>query len=674
MSSEDFKSLIVTDPDLIDEGIDVSGLRTTTDTNRRLLAAIENYPGILYDPTSYSYLSDLNRLYASGLPEIDTSEPTTPAPPSGGGGGGEGGGGGTTPTPPDSIGGFDPGVVPGPSGFIGLDPEYDLDPKDFVDDYTYSPFTNTPVDTSITVEDLTGLDMSGTIPGRPDIFDINQTGDPSQNPGSINVGDQRMAAGPFDYLQNDSISTIANPDIFNSYAGVDDPQIGDPGFTGYTPSFETPEQQNKVENIFGKVGQTVEGALTELGKIPGAIVDTANKTVDVFGKKLDVGQTIGGLIVNKAFGFPATLAIKVLENVLPKQDPRKGALDDLYDMDGITIGSGLMKGYNPISGGFLNTITKGRLGEPIQYGLQKAYDDTIGNITSTLQSQYGLTKTEIDQIKAGTLTSDMLLDQKKAINPIMSKTYGKPTVTNLVKDLADTAKLKKEEKTLLDRFSGDVDPSGEGTGDVITAEQIAEADRLGISGDIGVEGLDDETDRFGGGTDRDGPESSAPPTGTNRPGGDSRDDSPAPSAPPAENAQRAAIQDAARAGMTVNQAKASVGMPANLGDTGGGQSNAGKIVCTMMNDSYGFGSFRNKIWMKFHKDLSPEYQKGYHKLFLPLVKLSKTNKVVKKVLEHIAVHSTIDMRQATRGKTHLLGRVYRKILLPLCYLVGKYAK
>ena len=110
------------------------------------------------------------------------------------------------------------------------------------------------------------------------------------------------------------------------------------------------------------------------------------------------------------------------------------------------------------------------------------------------------------------------------------------------------------------------------------------------------------------------------------------------------------------------------------GNGNGGGNGGGKIVCTMMNESYGFGSFRNKIWMKFHKDLSPEYQKGYHKLFLPLVRIAKTNKVVKKVLEHIAVHSTIDMRQATRGKTHLLGRVYRKILLPLCYWVGKNAK
>jgi len=106
-------------------------------------------------------------------------------------------------------------------------------------------------------------------------------------------------------------------------------------------------------------------------------------------------------------------------------------------------------------------------------------------------------------------------------------------------------------------------------------------------------------------------------------------------------------------------------------DSGGGGNGGGKIVCTMMNESYGFGLFRNKIWMKFHKNIAPEYQKGYHKIFLPLVKLSKTNKIVKKVLEHIAVHSTIDMRQATRGKTHLLGRVYRKIILPLCYWAGK---
>ena len=103
-------------------------------------------------------------------------------------------------------------------------------------------------------------------------------------------------------------------------------------------------------------------------------------------------------------------------------------------------------------------------------------------------------------------------------------------------------------------------------------------------------------------------------------------------------------------------------------------ADVGKIVCTMMNESYGFGSFRNKIWLKHSKGLAPEYQKGYHKLFLPLVKIAKTNKVVRKILEHIAVHRTIDIRQESRGKVHLLGRVYRKILEPICYVVGKYVK
>ena len=108
------------------------------------------------------------------------------------------------------------------------------------------------------------------------------------------------------------------------------------------------------------------------------------------------------------------------------------------------------------------------------------------------------------------------------------------------------------------------------------------------------------------------------------------------------------------------------------GDSGGG--GGGKIVCTMMNETYGFGSFRNKIWLRQSKDLAPEYQKGYHILFLPLVRLSKKNKLLKKTLEHIAVHRTIDIRQEARGKRHLLGRIYRKILEPICYWVGKYAK
>ena len=51
MSSESLKSLVVTDPNLVDPELDVSGLKTQTDTDPRLLASIADYPGVSYDPT-----------------------------------------------------------------------------------------------------------------------------------------------------------------------------------------------------------------------------------------------------------------------------------------------------------------------------------------------------------------------------------------------------------------------------------------------------------------------------------------------------------------------------------------------------------------------------------------------------------------------------------------------
>jgi hypothetical protein len=121
--------------------------------------------------------------------------------------------------------------------------------------------------------------------------------------------------------------------------------------------------------------------------------------------------------------------------------------------------------------------------------------------------------------------------------------------------------------------------------------------------------------------------------------------------------------------VTTKREAAIMSRPGGGGDKSG--RSGGKIVCTMMNESYGFGSFRNKIWLRHSKNLAPEYQIGYHRIFLPLVKLSKKNKIIKKILEHIAIHRTIDIRQEERNKVHLTGRLYRKILEPICYWVGK---
>ena len=111
-------------------------------------------------------------------------------------------------------------------------------------------------------------------------------------------------------------------------------------------------------------------------------------------------------------------------------------------------------------------------------------------------------------------------------------------------------------------------------------------------------------------------------------------------------------------------------------------SGGGKIVCTAMNAEYGFGSFRNAIWLAQSKDLDPAYEKGYHTLFLPLVnyayKSGKKNalqRILRGVLEHIARHRTADIWKQKRGKTRdNIGMIYRAILEPICYVVGKVAK
>ena len=113
------------------------------------------------------------------------------------------------------------------------------------------------------------------------------------------------------------------------------------------------------------------------------------------------------------------------------------------------------------------------------------------------------------------------------------------------------------------------------------------------------------------------------------------------------------------------------------------QSRGSKIVCTAMNQAYGFGSFRQAIWLQ-HSATMPNaktIEKGYHKLFLPVVafafsdKQTFARKLVRKVSEHIARHRTADLWKEMRGKRRdPLGRIYRAIIEPMCYVAGKVGK
>ena len=120
------------------------------------------------------------------------------------------------------------------------------------------------------------------------------------------------------------------------------------------------------------------------------------------------------------------------------------------------------------------------------------------------------------------------------------------------------------------------------------------------------------------------------------------------------------------------------------------EPNSGKgVVCTMMNQTAGFGTFRNKIWHKFwlergsngKKSFTQNHrmEKGYHAIFVPLVRFAKKdgtlNLMVRAILSHMGRRVTADFYGEMRNKKRdNLGRLYRTIFEPVCWGIGKFRK
>ena len=220
----------------------------------------------------------------------------------------------------------------------------------------------------------------------------------------------------------------------------------------------TPEQQGTIQNILGQAGQTVGGALSAFGKIPGAVVDAASQTVDLFGKKINVGKTLASAAINKIAGGPVSLIFEAGKALLPERDPRQTKLDELYPdrTSAGTIASGLMKGYNPVSGGLLNTLTGGTTGTPTTFGLQDAYDKRIDTIENTLKDKYNMSDAEIADVKAGSYKGDV--------------------DTNLLDTLVDLEDAKKKEADVLGITAAEDKRQGEAEMRQTVADAIRERD------------------------------------------------------------------------------------------------------------------------------------------------------------------------------------------------------
>ena len=164
---------------------------------------------------------------------------------------------------------------------------------------------------------------------------------------------------------------------------------------------ETLNLINKYRQYNPEYEKYTDQEITQLG-LPG--LDQSDNTQD--GNKFNFMDYL-------PFGNKSTSGsiMRGIGQYMPDMDPRQKNLNQFYDVNNGTIQSGLMKDYNPVSGGFLNTITGGKFGDPTKYGLQDAYQKRIDTINKTLQRKYtkkgiSFDNTELDE-RRDQLIADM---------------------------------------------------------------------------------------------------------------------------------------------------------------------------------------------------------------------------------------------------------------------------
>lgn len=177
-----------------------------------------------------------------------------------------------------------------------------------------------------------------------------------------------------------------------------------------TESFTT---TNVVDGPQTEVGLTETGVPIIGAEAPPAPGNFFSDTIDSVKNYLTSGGTIG--MVARGIG-----------SLLPQRDPRQNALDAFY-----TTGAGAqymnpssgnyipgMENYNTVSGGALNFLTGGRLGQPTNYGLQRAYQKRIDTIQNTLANKYAdgdYSGTQLDErlknLQDAKIQESMMLDR-----------------------------------------------------------------------------------------------------------------------------------------------------------------------------------------------------------------------------------------------------------------------
>ena len=118
--------------------------------------------------------------------------------------------------------------------------------------------------------------------------------------------------------------------------------------------------------------------------------------------------------------------------ILPKSTPEAIAMKNFYGSQyGLTptgsVASGIMKGYNPVSGGFLNMISGGRFGQPAKVGLAGAIQERIEDILGRKAPQTDASRDKVAELQ-GLQLAEMRdrYDAGESLGSIGASTFSGP--------------------------------------------------------------------------------------------------------------------------------------------------------------------------------------------------------------------------------------------------------
>ena len=102
--------------------------------------------------------------------------------------------------------------------------------------------------------------------------------------------------------------------------------------------------------------------------------------------------------------IPGSLFGTLLSGILPQDPPEVRRVKDFYARNfGVntagSVASGIMQGYNPVPGGFLNYMTGGRFGEPMQVGLGRAMQRRIEDILGRKAPQTDASRAKVEELR-----------------------------------------------------------------------------------------------------------------------------------------------------------------------------------------------------------------------------------------------------------------------------------